>query len=225
MSASAGGSMASKRPSISNKLSALVQVIKRAFSPAAQYPYTPGNDDVAPSTGLLDDIKSMGFKDYETLLQFLNAAVTGVIDDDKLLLEHLIQLLSKLPPHSKEGKQLTDGFITQLWGTLDHPPVSSLGGEYKYRAPDGSNNNIHVPNLGAANTPYARTTPPMVYQSPNQPDPGLIFDLLMERGPKFEPHPNRISSVLFYMATIIIHDIFQTVSLLVPFLVNPVLTN
>jgi hypothetical protein len=35
----------------------------------------------------------------------------------------------------------------------------------------------------------------------------------MARGDKFEPHPNKISSMLFYLATIIIHDIFRTVSL------------
>jgi linoleate 8R-lipoxygenase/9,12-octadecadienoate 8-hydroperoxide 8R-isomerase len=44
------------------------------------------------------------------------------------------------------------------------------------------------------------------------PDPGVIFDSLMARGDKFEPHPNKISSMLFYLATIIIHDIFRTVS-------------
>ena len=36
------------------------------------------------------------------------------------------------------------------------------------------------------------------------PDPGALFDSLMARK-EFEPHPNKISSILFYLASIIIH--------------------
>lgn len=36
------------------------------------------------------------------------------------------------------------------------------------------------------------------------PDPGTLFDSLMARK-KFTEHPNKISSVLFYIASIIIH--------------------
>jgi linoleate 8R-lipoxygenase/9,12-octadecadienoate 8-hydroperoxide 8R-isomerase len=42
-----------------------------------------------------------------------------------------------------------------------------------------------------------------------KPDPGVLFDSLMARS-GFEPHPNKISSMLFYLATIIIHDVFKT---------------
>ena len=41
------------------------------------------------------------------------------------------------------------------------------------------------------------------------PDPGVLFDTFMARK-GFEPHPNHISSVLFYLASIIIHDLFRT---------------
>lgn len=34
--------------------------------------------------------------------------------------------------------------------------------------------------------------------------------MTVARGDKFEPHPQGISSMLFYLATIIIHDIFET---------------
>jgi linoleate 8R-lipoxygenase / 9,12-octadecadienoate 8-hydroperoxide 8S-isomerase len=203
-----------KSTSLSARLQGIIEAIKMAFSPEAAYPHEPGNVEVKPTTGILEDVQAMGFKDYETLLAFLNASVTGVINDNDLLLENLIQLLSKLPSTSKEGKQLTDGLLTVLWGTLDHPPVSSLGKDFQYRAPDGSNNNLNLPQLGAAGTPYARSIPPMTFQPPsqNQPEPEQIFESLMARGDSFEPHPQGISSVLFYLATIIIHDIFQTVS-------------
>jgi linoleate 8R-lipoxygenase / 9,12-octadecadienoate 8-hydroperoxide 8R-isomerase len=41
------------------------------------------------------------------------------------------------------------------------------------------------------------------------PDPGVIFDSIMTRKHR-EPHPNKISGVLFYLASIIIHDLFRT---------------
>jgi linoleate 8R-lipoxygenase / 9,12-octadecadienoate 8-hydroperoxide 8R-isomerase len=65
------------------------------------------------------------------------------------------------------------------------------------------------PNLGAAHQPYARTVKPMTMQVGELPDPGVIFDCLMSRKVR-QKHPNRISSMLFYMASIIIHDLFRT---------------
>ncbi|PBP23131.1 heme peroxidase [Diplocarpon rosae] len=88
--------------------------------------------------------------------------------------------------------------------------MTSLGTKYKYREADGSYNNIYNPQLGAANTPYARSAKPTILQTIALPDPAAIFDSLMVRGDTFEPHPNKISSMLFYLATIIIHDIFRT---------------
>jgi len=41
------------------------------------------------------------------------------------------------------------------------------------------------------------------------PDPGLVFDSVMGRK-EFIPHPNKVSSVFFYWASLIIHDLFQT---------------
>lgn len=60
------------------------------------------------------------------------------------------------------------------------------------------------PQLGAANTPYARSVLPKVTQLGALPDPGVIFDSIFARD-KFTPHPNNVSSVLFYWASIIIH--------------------
>ncbi len=206
--------MSAERPawSLTSKASAFLEAVKKSLSPTPKYLYGPGNDDTTPPTGLLQDIRKLGFKDYETLLSFLNASVTGIQDDGKLLLESLIQLLAKLPPHSKQGKQLSDGFATMLWNDLDHPPTTSLAPELRYRSADGSHNNIRVPKLGAANTAYARTTAPVLLQNPNQPDPGLVFDMVMARGGTFEPHPQRLSSMFTYLATLITHDLFQTSS-------------
>lgn len=60
------------------------------------------------------------------------------------------------------------------------------------------------PRIGAARTPYARTVRPVTITPSYRPDPGTIFDsILVRKG--FTPHPTKISSVLFYLASIIIH--------------------
>lgn len=79
-----------------------------------------------------------------------------------------------------------------------------MGDDYKYRSADGSNNNPTLPWLGAANTPYCRTIPPMTIQPSGLPDAGLIFDSLFARQ-EFTPHPNGVSSVFFDWASLVIH--------------------
>ena len=66
-----------------------------------------------------------------------------------------------------------------------------------------------LPHLGAANTPYARSVNPITIPPGALPDPSLIFDSIMARE-TFTPHPNKVSSVFFYWASLIIHDLFQT---------------
>src|SRR5947207_8882816 len=79
-----------------------------------------------------------------------------------------------------------------------------MGDEYRYRSADGSNNNPTLPQLGAANTAYARSVIPSTIQPGALPDPGLIFDSLFARD-TFKPHPNNVSSVFFDWASLIIH--------------------
>lgn len=191
-----------------------IQVITKALSPLPKYQFTPGNDDNTKETGLLKDLQHLGIEDYKTLKDILEVSVTGQEDDNELLLERTVTLLSKLPPHSREGRQATDAFVNSLWEALDHPPAQLRNQGACYREADGSYNNLDDPTMGAANTCYARTTPAKVFQGPNFPDPGLIFDSIMNRGggTSFREHPNKVSSMLFYLATIITHDLFQTVS-------------
>lgn len=69
-----------------------------------------------------------------------------------------------------------------VYNDLPHPPATYLGKDYQWRTADGSNNNVNVPEMGKANTPYARS----VQQShplprSSLPDAGLIFDTLLRR--------------------------------------------
>ncbi|KAF3349590.1 Succinate-semialdehyde dehydrogenase [NADP+] [Verticillium dahliae VDG2] len=79
------------------------------------------------------------------------------------------------------------------------------------RTADGSYNSLYNPSLGKAGSPYSRSVQPTAWQPSALPAPQLIFDTLLSReNGGFKPHPNGISSVFFYLATIIIHDIFRT---------------
>ena len=117
-------------------------------------------------------------------------------------------MAAALPTNSKPEIAITDAFLNQLWGDLLHPPTSYLGEQFRYRQADGSYNNIQWPHIGRANMPYARSVRPTIMQ-PIQPDPGLLFDTLMART-SYEEHPAKISSMLFYLGSVIIHDLFRT---------------
>lgn len=89
----------------------------------------------------------------------------------------------------------------------------SPAGQYQYRTPDGSHNSILAPNLGKAGAPYAKTTRCTKRLHGVKPDPGLLFDLLMARddtGKYFEENTVGVSSMFYYHASIIIHDLFRT---------------
>ncbi|RDW75784.1 hypothetical protein BP5796_06605 [Coleophoma crateriformis] len=164
-------------------------------------------------TGLWDDLKAMRIKDFETLDMTLKQELssTKLTDDRSMLMERTIQLVSNLPPHSKNRVKLTNTFVGTLYDSLAHPAQSQLGDKYNYRQPDGSYNNIHFPEIGQAGTAYARSVRPGIVQPMPKNDPGVIFDAVMSRGNGgFKPHPNNVSSMLYYIASIIIHDCFRT---------------
>lgn len=160
--------------------------------------------------GGLRDMSYLGIENVETLLSVQKEKMLGGLTDDKTyMMEGLIRVAAALPDGSKTRDTVTKSFITQLWNDLQHPPQSYLGSKYQYRSADGSNNSLVNPQVGAAGTPYARTTKPSFMQTPARPDPGVVFDSIMTRK-HAELHPNRISSMLFYLASIIIHDLFRT---------------
>ncbi|KAL2006622.1 hypothetical protein VTN00DRAFT_9290 [Thermoascus crustaceus] len=174
----------------------------------------PYGDPKALAPSLVDDLKAVGLKggvkDIQTLLQ---AAKTKgkPADDREMLMEKMIAIAASLPRNSKAREKLTGLMIDTLWQSLQHPPLSYLGNKYQYRTPDGSYNNPLQPDLGKAGSPYARTVARKKHLHGVPPDPGLLFDLLMARtDDSFKENPAGISSMLFYHATIIIHDIFRT---------------
>ncbi|KAK3322736.1 heme peroxidase [Apodospora peruviana] len=187
------------------------------------------------------------------LVEIIGSLTEKPLDDSKGTTEALIGILTALDSGSPLRTQLTNKLIDSLWGNLQHPPLSYVGGAVKYevvdppqpaeakrvesiqfkvpgtnvtlkeqipqspdgifqyRMPDGSYNNILNPNLGKAGTPYAKSVRPEKRLHGVKPDPGLLFDLLMARDDKhFQENEGGISSMFFYHASIIIHDIFRT---------------
>ncbi|KEY73451.1 hypothetical protein S7711_07480 [Stachybotrys chartarum IBT 7711] len=166
---------------------------------------------VATRPGLRQDLTTIGLGDLKTLMEIISAKLKGETqqDDKTMLMERTIQLVATLPNHSKTQEVLTNDFIDKLWNSLDHPPLLYMGDNFKYRLPDGSNNNPLMPKLGAAGQPYARSCKPKVAKIGALPDPELVYESVMARG-KFKKNPNNVSSILWYWATIIIHDLFWT---------------
>lgn len=160
----------------------------------------------------LKDLSHLGITDIKTLLEVQGKQKSGSAWDDKgYLMEKLIRTAVAFPDDSATGKTVTNGLLTTLYNDLQHPPVSYLGEQYKYRSADGSFNSLKHPDLGKAGTPYARTVAPKSMQPAALPDAGVVFDAIMARKPEnLKKHPNQISSILFYLASIIIHDVFRT---------------
>ena len=69
-----------------------------------------------------------------------------------------------------------------MYNDLPHPAATYLGPKYQWRTADGSNNNVDVPDMGKANTPYSRSVQQShPLPSSELPDAGLIFDTLLRR--------------------------------------------
>ncbi|PGH27261.1 hypothetical protein AJ80_00971 [Polytolypa hystricis UAMH7299] len=201
----------SLRAEIEKSISEMGQLIRASLRPL---PTETGNgayiQKEPTETGLLEDVGHVDLGDIKTLIEVTKESITGdLVDDKKYIMERVIQLASSLPPTSRNGVNLTNSLLSKLWTDLEHPPLSYLGKEFIYRQPDGSNNNILWPQIGVAGSSYARTVQPKRMQPGALPDPGTIFDSLLARK-EFKPHPNKISSMLFYLASIIIHDLFKT---------------
>ncbi|KAI1148496.1 linoleate diol synthase [Nemania diffusa] len=194
--------------------------IAKAFSQLAQWvhatdsPYPTqtgqGTFTLTKGPGLKQDLKAMTKKDIKTIVTIVKSLLTGeqLIDDKTMIMEHTIQLVAGLPHGSRLRTELTNNFINGLWYTLDHPPLLYVGELHEYRQADGSWNNPMNPTLGAAGSTYARTCRPSIAVGA-LPDPELIFETIMKRT-EYRSHPNNVSSVLWYWADIIIHDLFWT---------------
>ncbi|KAK2779959.1 hypothetical protein FQN53_001190 [Emmonsiellopsis sp. PD_33] len=201
----------SLREEIEKTVSQISQLVKASLRPLPSHTGDGSYiDDAPPDPNLLADLERIGFKDLDTLVDVVKNAATGEpVNDKEYIMERVIELASSLPSRSRNAGRLSNALLSMLWNDLKHPPLSYLGEKYVYRQADGSHNNILWPQIGIAGSSYARTVQSKVVQPGELPDPGTLFDSLLARK-EFKPHPNKISSMLFYLASIIIHDLFRT---------------
>ncbi|KAF7358979.1 Heme peroxidase [Mycena sanguinolenta] len=152
----------------------------------------------------------------------------GAIDDRKGAFPAGLTLLSRMPPGSDVAKNMSNSAIALLYNTLPpcsffffrflqihsdakpQPRASLLGPVHSFREADGGGNNLQIPQLGRAGTPYARSVQgKWCYSSTSLPDPGLIFDTLMKARDR-KDHPGGNSSLTFAFATLVIHSLFRS---------------
>jgi hypothetical protein len=65
----------------------------------------------------------------------------GIIDDTRNhMIEKIVDIAASLPNGSHLRDDLSAKFVKTLWNRLEHPPISYIGDQFKYRSADGSNN-------------------------------------------------------------------------------------
>ncbi|KAK9711996.1 hypothetical protein K7432_007431 [Basidiobolus ranarum] len=141
------------------------------------------------------------------------------LDDRNIPFERLMQILAKLPQDDSASIQVQSKLIQQFWDDIQKPQY--VFPEYGFRQADGSYNSVIYPNMGKAGTPYARTVSSKRIRLADNylPPPDVLFDTLLDRRDKFVPHPFNISTLFFYLATLITHDLFHSSA------ANPMINN
>ncbi|RPD64148.1 heme peroxidase [Lentinus tigrinus ALCF2SS1-6] len=198
-------------------MSAISSRLSRTFS----YNSQSAGEDVASSTGAhlphgLQEFRDKVKKhlpmvaDLSTMESIVDAVMhLNNLDDRKMMLEHVLVLLSNNAEHPLAQK-IETLVIKALYEDLPHPPATIVGPNYAFRTVDGSGNNPCMPDLGKAGTSYSRSVQ-QIHPLPADelPDAGLLFDTLLRRD-KFVPHPAGLSSLMFSFAALVIHTVFRT---------------
>ncbi|KAK0725844.1 heme peroxidase-domain-containing protein [Lasiosphaeris hirsuta] len=156
--------------------------------------------------GYLDDFRKIfTFKNAPEILKVIKLYVQG----QGLNMKAAAQIFGSLSINSAAREKFIESQVKNKYERMLHPPLTYLGGAFKYRTADGKFNSAIHPHLGQAGAPYAKTVPAITHPLGALPDPGDLFDRLMARETN-RPSKSGLSSMLIYHATIIIHDIFRT---------------
>ncbi|KAJ7160327.1 heme peroxidase [Mycena filopes] len=167
-------------------------------------------------TNLVNEIQNIESKgavspDPRIVGAFIDTALhPDAVDDRQGAFAAGLTLLSRLPPGSAVAKDMSNSAISLLYNTLPHPRAALLGPVHSFRQADGGGNNLQIPQLGKAGTPYARSVQgKWCYAPTSLPDPGVIFDTLMKARDR-KDHPGGNSGMTFAFATLVIHSLFRS---------------
>ena len=164
----------------------------------------------------LKALKTDTVKDAITLCEYgTNIILGNPIDDSLSQMEKIIVMLYTLPSDSHFATSMNRIFLGTVWKLVSHPPASfqnQVG--YQWRSADGSGNNLVFPEVGKAGQKFIQECIPKRRCAVTLPDPGVVFDEVLRRcadnNGVFKGSESNISSNLFYLATLITHDIFNT---------------
>lgn len=157
------------------------------------------------------DLRYLGAYDIITLCEIAITGLPGLpIDDKTALIEKSRRILAKLPAESGLLRSVEGLFLHKLW--LQRYRAISLStarcvAEMDALQPASRGDCV---TAKSSNSSYISVTTKS-WSETDLPSPEAVFDGLMARGKRFYPHPGKISSALFHLATIITHDIFRTV--------------
>ncbi|KAJ6585690.1 heme peroxidase [Mycena capillaripes] len=172
-----------------------------------------GHAGVTNLINTIENIESKGAitPDPRIVGAFLDTALhPDAVDDRKGAFAAGLTLLSRIPPGTEVAKDMSNSAISLLYNTLPHPRAALLGPVHSFRQADGGGNNLQIPQLGKAGTPYARSVQgKWCYAPTSLPDPGVIFDTLMKARDR-KDHPGGNSSFTFAFATLVIHSLFRS---------------
>ncbi|KAJ7131370.1 linoleate diol synthase [Mycena epipterygia] len=196
--------------------------VSASLARGSSYSWAQSSDHVSPQTTNPAATPSIFKELREQVEKGMNVADTSAIsavvdtirhpdaiDDRTLALEHGLTFISRLP-EGNLATTLQNKAVELLYNDLSHPHSTNIGNQYAWRTADGSFNNVNMPEMGKAGTPYARSVQ-QAHPLPKHelPDSGLIFDTLLKRD-GFVKHPAGLSSLMFSFAALVIHSVFRT---------------
>ncbi|KAJ7133385.1 heme peroxidase [Mycena epipterygia] len=172
-----------------------------------------GHSGVTNLIKTMENIEAKAVKtpDPRVVSAFLDTALhPDSVDDRQGAFADGLTLLSGMPPGSDIAKKMSNSAISLLYNTIPHPRDALLGAVNSFRQADGGGNNLQIPDLGRAGTPYARSVQGKWCMAPTSlPEPGVIFDTLMKARDR-KDHPGGNSSLTFAFATLVIHSLFRS---------------
>ncbi|KAJ7058676.1 heme peroxidase [Mycena amicta] len=167
-------------------------------------------------TNLINSIETIESKgniipDPRVVAAFVDQALNpDAVDDRKGAFQGGMDILSRIPSNTEVAQKMSNAAIALLYNNLPHPRAALLGQAHSFRQADGGGNNLQIPDLGRAGTPYARSVQGKWCYAPTAlPDPGLVFDTLLKARER-KDHPGGNSSFTFAFATIVIHSLFRS---------------
>ncbi|KAJ6476780.1 heme peroxidase [Mycena vitilis] len=172
-----------------------------------------GHAGITNLLNTLENIESKGIlpPDPRIVGAFLDTVLhPDAVDDRKGAFTAGLAILPRIPANFAVAKDMNNAAIKLLYDTIPHPRAALLGPGHAFRQADGGGNNLHIPDMGKAGTPYARSVQGKWCYSPTSlPEPGMIFDTLMKARDR-KDHPAGNSSLTFAFATLVTHSLFRS---------------